>query len=757
MIKLYWLSQLELRDRPVVGEKVWMLSQLKQSGYPVFPGFVISSAIFRQFLENLNDVSSLLADFPTSSLHLDVDNPRALQLVAQQSRQSILSAPFPAEWQDVLDDAREMLQSSSLILRSSLGGPFLPNQDVSGITPAQVCWNDSQQVELGIKQIWGQLLSAKSLFYWQRLGLKIEQLNLGILVQPMAQAIASGMVSDLGKSWEIRGSWGLGHSLVNGEILPDRLEIDPDNGAIIEQILGNKTRAYRLKSQPNSQETSESCLEAYLLSTEEQREYCLKQDDIQELFQLIERLRNLKIPWKFLEWIRLESTETRSSSLMITQLVPSVSKQLPSVINPAATKPLLPSQRKGIAAAPGLVQGVAYVLAEGSFPDPAQLARKILVTQKIHPFQLHLIKQASGIITEQGGITSHGAILARELGIPAVVGVSGIASWLRTGDSVLVDGNNGTIFLHSVDKISPNYDQHLLSKPTPKTLKYPISTRLMVNLSQASSLVKVMDFPVDGLGLLRSELMILDLCNSNALTEWIDNTGSSEIIQQLKEQIHQFAEIFAPKPIFYRTFDDKFSIDRDRRGVLGYQFDATLFRLELQALSEVYHRGYHNINLIFPFVRTVEEFTFCRHLAEEFNLIPSNSLQFWIMAEVPAVIFNLPQYVKAGVQGIAIGTNDLIPLLLGIERDHLKLNEVTEPYFSTMLTALQHLIEQTKHLKIPCSICGQLVVQFPEIIELLIQWGVTTISVEPEGLERTYQAIARAEQRLILQLARKRS
>ena len=98
VIELYWLSEIDLRDRPVVGEKAWILSQLKQSGYNVFPGFVISASVFRDFLDNLNDVNSLLADFPGSSLHLDVDNPRTLQLVAQQSRQSILSVSFPAQW-----------------------------------------------------------------------------------------------------------------------------------------------------------------------------------------------------------------------------------------------------------------------------------------------------------------------------------------------------------------------------------------------------------------------------------------------------------------------------------------------------------------------------------------------------------------------------------------------------------------------------------------------------------------------------------
>lgn len=752
VIKLYWLSQLELGDRPVVGEKAWILGQLKQNGHPVFPGFVISSSVFQQFLENLNDFSSLLADFPTSSLHLDVDNPQALQLVAQQSRQSILNASFPPQWRNVLAEATKTLQASSLILRSSLWGPFPLNQDYSGITPAQVCWNNVQQVEMAIKQMWAQLLSAKSLFYWQRLGLRIDQLNLGILVQPMAEAIASGIVTDRGNSWEIQGNWGLGHSLVQGEILPDRFELDAHRGEMLQSRLGNKTRAYRLKSAPNFDQRSDSCLEPYLLSTEEQAQYCLTEEQIGELLHLIQQLNHHHLSWQCLEWIRYESSETQSASFAITQLIP-VSSVSPKLIAPAT--PLFPSQRQGIGAASGYVEGVTYVVTEDSSPDPSQIIGHIIVTQTIHPFQLSWIKQASGVITEEGGMTSHGAILARELGIPAVIGVSNATSWLRTGDLIVLDGNTGTVFLQLENGTNMSLDKPLLSKQLSTPVNYPIGTKLMVNLSQPSSLVKVMDLPVDGLGLLRSELMLLDLCTPHSLEKWIQTTDSSEIVQQLKERIRQFAEVFAPNPIFYRTFDDKFSTDQDRRGTLGYQLDTTLFKLELQALSDVYHQGHHNINLIFPFVRTVEEFSFCRHWVEEFKLIPSDSLQLWIMVEVPGVIFELPQYVKAGVQGIAIGTNDLIPLLLGIPRDHLKVDEMSESHISTVYAALQPLIQQAKQLNIPCSICGQLVVQSPQIVDRLIQWGVTTISVEAEALQETHQAIARAEQRLILEWARK--
>ncbi|WP_107669420.1 putative PEP-binding protein [Cyanothece sp. BG0011] len=760
MTKLYWLSEINLRDRPVVGEKAWMLSQLKQSGYNVFPGFVISSSVFREFLDNLNDVNSLLADFPGSSLHLDVDNPRILQLVAQQSRQSIVNLSFPSQWRETLVEATKKLESNALILRTSLGGNFPLNQDISGLTPAQVCWNIPENLEMAIKEIWAQLLRAKSLFYWQRLGIGIDQLNLGILVQPMVNAIASGRVINRSQDFEIEGTWGLGYSLLKGEILPDSWKIKGKSGKIFDQKLGNKARGYRLIQEPElTQLSTKKCVESYCLSEEQQAQYCLNSAEISQISELCNDLENHAISWHSLEWILYHSDDSSSAQLAIAQLISSPYHQ--SLDSTQSNRPINEHQSRliGLGVSPGQIQGTVYLLNEDNNSDLLELTNSIIVSQQIHPFQLSSIKQASGVITEQGGITSHAAILARELGIPAVVDVPGATSWLQTGDSILLDGDSGTIVLNRKNTLNQPKIPLKTSEGLPEKQRffnYPIGTKLMVNLSQRSSLGKVRDLPCDGLGLIRSELMLLDLCAPHSLRDWLKKSPSEQIIEKLKQRISEFAEVFGPYPIFYRTFDDKFSADSDRRGTAGYCLDSTLFRLELQALSNLQQQGYHNINIILPFVRTVDEFCFCLNLIEEYKLSTVKSFQVWIMAEVPSIIFQLPDYVKVGVQGIAIGSNDLIPLLLGIERNQVYWNQISSVYQTGIVGALKQLIEAANRLEIPSSICGQIVVDFPQIIEQLIAWGITTISVEPEGIEKTYQAIARAEKQMILKLAREK-
>jgi len=180
-----------------------------------------------------------------------------------------------------------------------------------------------------------------------------------------------------------------------------------------------------------------------------------------------------------------------------------------------------------------------------------------------------------------------------------------------------------------------------------------------------------------------------------------------------------------------------------------------VFELELQALAIVQASGYRNINLLLPFVRSVEEFIFCRQKVEQFGLTQISQFQLWIMAEVPSILFLLPEYIKVGVAGISIGTNDLTQLLLGIDREQGKLGRIFDESHPAIMGAISQLIKMSQAGGIPCSICGQAPVLYPEMIDKLIEWGISSISVEPEAVERTYQAISRAEQRLILAAARR--
>jgi pyruvate,water dikinase len=377
-----------------------------------------------------------------------------------------------------------------------------------------------------------------------------------------------------------------------------------------------------------------------------------------------------------------------------------------------------------------------------------------------------VVSRAVGIVTRQGGMTSHGAILARELKIPAVVGVGQGIDSIKTGEVVFVDGDRGIIY--------PLKDDSLLLEDDPLTMaptglqkpvrQLPTATQLFVNLSQVEPLAAIAALPVDGVGLLRSELLLrllLERYNHQQLTQ-------DELIEQVAEQIQQFTHAFSPRPVFYRSLDmrshelspaqpdflPELNPAMGLHGTFSYQLNPTLFEVELAALRRVQQAGDGNIRLILPFVRTVEEFQFCRRRIVQAGLTQHPQFQLWIMAEVPSILFLLADYVQAGVQGVSIGSNDLTQFILAVDRDHPQMATAFDQRHPAVLRAIQQLVQTTRQLGIPCSICGQVPVQHPELIADFVRWGLTAISVSQDALEQTQQAIVRAEQALLLDTIR---
>jgi len=367
-------------------------------------------------------------------------------------------------------------------------------------------------------------------------------------------------------------------------------------------------------------------------------------------------------------------------------------------------------------------------------------------------------------------MTSHIAIIARELGIPAVVGVRGATKMIKTGDFVMVDGDRGEIYrLESGE----GHGQEFYPNSVPQTRQSftPLATRLLVNLSQSGAIENAKALPVDGVGLLRSEVMMLELLQGQHPSLWVEQGRSQQLVERLTEHISRFASAFAPRPVFYRSLDlrahefqslegsPSFPATSNPmlgvRGTFSYLVYPEIFQLELTAIAAVYRAGYTNVRLILPFVRTVEEFSFCRRQVEQAGLTQYAQFELWIMAEVPSVLLLLPDYVKAGVQGISIGTNDLTQLLLGVDRDQSQMAAAFDSRHPAVMRAVQQLIQTAKQQGIPTSICGQAPAQYPDLIEHLVRWGIESISVSLDAVESTYSAIARAEHRIILEASRR--
>lgn len=762
MNHIYWLSQLKSTEQSLVGEKVLILSHLLQHGYPVLPGCIVGTPVLQEFIQALDDSQSLIGNLSDSSLYVDVDNYQALQSFAQKSRQIILETEFPLDWQAAIFNSAQKLNSPTLILRPSLVLPYSLRQRHMGLWNSQLCLCQPESISLGIKQVWGELFSAKSVCYWQKLGISLEEIKLAVLIQPLRDSIASGIVEINANSSQIQANWGLGHSLVRGEVQPDIYEIERKTGTIYSQQLGNKVIAYSLIAEAEGTIQNQNLLRREMVSEQKHQQHTLGTVEIQELAQLIEKVVAEDQQITYLEWIFSADNDNSLAKpqFFLTQLnyyPASITNSVDDLSNVEQNinQPYL----KGLGVAPGAITGKVFLVTDFTGEFPKIPDGSILVIKKIMPQHIPLLHNVAGVITQEGGMASHGAIVARELNIPAIAGVTEATYLLQSGEPILLDGNSGEIYqVREVDmtKEHPRLQKTLVANLPESFSDYPIATHLMVNLSQPSSIALAADLPIDGVGVIRSELMLADLLFSQPPETWLDSTEKSKLQKTLTNLLREIARAFFPRPIFYRSLDWQSTNSLlGSRGTYRHWQDSTLFTLELSALAQVMEEGYDNLKLILPFVRSVEEFRFCRRLVETVGLTEYPNFQLWIMAEVPSVIFLLSEYVQAGVQGIAIGTNDLSQLLLGVDREqeHFARKGLNANH-PAMLKAIEQLITNAKAEGIPCSICGQAPVQYPALIDRLIQWGVTHISVEPQAVVSTYRAIARAEQRLLLARAR---
>ncbi len=299
------------------------------------------------------------------------------------------------------------------------------------------------------------------------------------------------------------------------------------------------------------------------------------------------------------------------------------------------------------------------------------------------------------------------------------------------------------------------------------------ATKILVNLGEPSLAERIAQMPVDGIGLLRAEFMIIEACEGVHPRHFVEDHGGDVFVERMYASLLLFARAFNPRPITYRTMDFRSNEFRDLKGgadyepveanpMIGYRgsfryvTEPDLFELELEAVKRVRDDGFKNLHVMLPFVRTISEVKRLVRYIEEVGLFDDLEFDLWVMAEVPSVLYYMPQYQKLGVDGISIGSNDLTQLVLAIDRD----SELVAPLFKEMdeavLDHIRQLLEKARELGMKSSICGQAPSVYPEYAGKLVEWGIDSISVNWDVVEQTIRNVASAERKLLLEDARNR-
>ena len=299
----------------------------------------------------------------------------------------------------------------------------------------------------------------------------------------------------------------------------------------------------------------------------------------------------------------------------------------------------------------------------------------------------------------------------------------------------------------------------------------PTATKIYVNLAEVERAEEVAKLPVDGVGLLRAEFMIANI--GEHPKKMIEEGREEEFVDKLAEDLRIFASAFYPRPVVYRATDFKTNEYRNLkggekyepkeanpmmgfRGASRYVMDPEPFKLELRAIKKVREEfGLKNLWLMIPFVRKIEELKAIKRMLKEMRLFRGADFKLWIMVEVPSTVLLIEEFCRAGIDGVSIGSNDLTQLVLGIDRDNAMLSSEFDERNEAVYKAIAHVIKTCKKYGVSVSICGQAPSVYPEFAEQLVKLGITSISVNPDVVERTKSLVASAERRILLDAARK--
>jgi len=384
----------------------------------------------------------------------------------------------------------------------------------------------------------------------------------------------------------------------------------------------------------------------------------------------------------------------------------------------------------------------------------------VLVTTMTTPDMVPAMRRAKAIITDEGGITSHAAIVSRELGIPAVVGTNTATRRLKEGQIITVDAYKGRIYPGEV-----YHKENIVQHDEPHTIDFLTATKVKVNVALPEAAKRAAETGADGIGLLRAEHMIT---STGQHPIYLIRSGKqNELKELIKEQLKKVLINFKDKPVYYRTFDARTDEFRQLKGgkdepveanpMLGWHgirrsLDVPeLIKSEFIAIKELKNEGYNNIGVMIPFTQNVKEYVLAKELAQSAGLIPHKDCFFGIMIETPGAALTIDEYIEAGIDFVSFGTNDLTQLTLGIDRN----NEHIQKWFSelhpSILKQISYVVDKCKSSKkqIRTSICGQ-AGSNPEMVRFLVSIGIDSISANIDAVKEMKKVVYETEKTLIL-------
>lgn len=786
-----WFKEISNADVPFVGGKNASLGEMYNAltgkGVGVPNGFAVTSVAYWDLLYS-NNIYNPLTELMAS---LNRKNYSNLKETSDKARALIRNAAFPDEIKNgILENYQQMCEmygaDTDVAVRSSATAEDLPSASFAGQHESYLNVRGGNMVLNAVKDCISSLFTERAIKYREDNGFKHMQIALSVGVQKMVRSDkgSSGVAFTLEPESGFRdivlitGVWGLGENIVQGAINPDEFYVfkptfrQGKNG-IVSKIMGTKSKTLIYSDVADHQPGVTT------INTDTSQEK-------RETFVLTDKDINILAKWSLLieehygrpmdiEWAK----DGITGELFIVQARPETvhAKDKLTVHKEYSLKEKGKILATGNAIGNKITSGVARVISSPSEGDKVKNG-DVIVTETTNPDWDPLLKKASAIITDKGGRTSHASIVARELGLVAVVGATGATTKIKDGQIITVscaEGETGNI-----------YDGKLLWQEEDmdlKNIKMP-KTQPMMILGDPDKAFKLSFYPNKGIGLMRLEFIInnaiqvhpMALVKFNELNDAGAKTAIEKLthhysdkekyfVEKLSQAVATIACAFYPNPVIVRMSDFKSNEYANLIGgkqfepveanpMIGFRgasryYDARYkegFRLECEAMKKVRNEmGLTNVKLMIPFCRTVEEGKKVVDLMAENGLKRGdNELEIYVMAEIPSNILLAEEFAKI-FDGFSIGSNDLTQLTLGIDRDNATISHLFNEKNEAPKQLISMLIKKAKKANRKVGLCGQAPSDFPEFAQFLVEQGIDSISFNPDALLKGIENINVAE------------
>lgn len=782
---ILWFDEIHITDIPLVGGKNASLGEmytgLKNKNISVPNGFAITAKAYWDFFQTHGLEQTIKKELKG----LNVLDIRSLTQAGKRVRSLIINAKFPESLQDEIVEAYEALQkkegvnSLSVAVRSSATAEDLPDASFAGQQETYLNVQGKKELLLAVKKCIASLFTDRAISYRHNKGFDHMAVALSVTVQTMVRSDlgASGVMFTIDTESGFPGvvlinaSYGLGEYVVKGRVTPDQFYVFKEGlkkgkKSIISKIIGSKEVKLIYGTSGTTQK---------IVPAKERHKFSITEDDVITLAKWGMEIEKFYNKSQDIEWAKDGAT----GKLYIVQA-------RPETVQSQADHTVIESyelKEKGVLAAVGISigqkigAGTARVIND---PKDMKLFKKgeVLITRITDPDWEPIMRIASAIVTEQGGKTSHAAIVSRELGVPCVVGCRQARTVIKTGHKVTVscaDGEEGHIY----KGILP-----FEVKKTEVTNTAKTNTKIMMNVGDPDHAFALSYLPNDGVGLAREEFIFtnfirihpLALLNYSKLKDLKAKKKITELtlgytdkrqygVDRLADGIARIAAAFYPRDVIVRLSDFKTNEyatliggsefePKEENPMIGWRGASRYyspeykpaFGIECDALKKVRNDwGLDNVIVMVPFCRTPEEGKQVLKTMSDYGLKQGeNNLKVYVMCEIPSNVILAEEFAHI-FDGFSIGSNDLTQLTLGVDRDSALVSHVYDEKNAAVTTLIKQVINVAHKYKRKVGICGQAPSDYPEFAEFLVREGIDSISLNPDTVLATRERIAKAE------------